>query len=1130
MTATVTTAVSGYKTATVTSTSSDGYVLTLSETSDASDVGRILYAISGAQVGESRNIVSVSGNEYTIDSPFSVHPFRAYNRGNGTPPTAANLQSGDTLAFSIRGSQLAAAVGNELTLNGNRFTQTDTSLSSNLIYLENGVVVNFRNSIININWRWLRLRSGAAVIFGRLFGNPDDPMGDPISSHGCRLEIEDDNYWWDGFTNNGNYQIHGSSIHGPKGVLTTAQSRIFWRWYRGATAKHILFQNLIQGYFGLRVSGENSVLLQNRTTGGFSSADRSTLGIDAISGSTFFGINEGNYYGNTQQAIYHFLTVSGSGVVKNTPADYITGSYIFLNQWSGGTLGSDLYRDYEDNDLDRIRRGIEAGGGVLAKAYGTQTGSANSAGRAYLRFRNNLSLSVIDGATDEAITENAKLTVMGSDGSSVEATTTTGTFTKQLLLKRLIELARTASNDTTTRDYTFESGTGVDRYTYLIQVDGRVPIYKNSDLLKPYTAVESMVDDTERTELDSSIVDAYTTTENTNKAYDYSTRKRFLTPSDSFSMPYLSKSGNNITSRYSIALDEDDSAVQSLASNVFTMTVGTVFTGDITTTTTAATPTVSSMGANINLGGLRIVGVARSNFITNPNLLTTIPTNRTASSTLDDWDGELQVNIASGQTRYIIVRNLTGSKTRRVRVTGGGTLQILGLTQGGIQSSAGIQAVAGTVTYEPLPAIQPKLWDIVGVPATVNIAIYNATGNVHTPDNGTQSGTTYTFSRKLLDTGVQTVARSTDGTIKLRGDIPSGNTDSYDGFHIPGLGTTITKCTIIATSPLHEDTLYDEIINTQDFRTDQPRTPTVTNVDVSSKANDVTYNTDADLVEDSVEISLHTVNDNVGVPRLKIDGHSTAQDSTTGIQEGSPATFEQTSEMFTRVRGHYLWRQAIYNAIVRATASGLLVGRPATRGKYIFEMLKFSNKTYVSVEQGFVQLDGGDSIEVVSGLLMVRNGEFLTPTATDLMLGIDTGEEKSLEDVGRPDSRGNGYGNCTGIVIGTTRQGTAKSRARIVSVNTIADSRTKSLEEISELLSEQTTELSQSSAAGLGLRLSSDNCVSLSSFDLSKWSALSSGTLGTDTSRIQLTHAAITNTATIGLQYTGMGDFTTSTN
>ena len=406
-----------------------------------------------------------------------------------------------------------------------------------------------------------------------------------------------------------------------------------------------------------------------------------------------------------------------------------------------------------------------------------------------------MSLSIIDGATNEAITESAKLTVVGSDGSTVEGTSTTGTFTRQLLLKRLIELARTAANDTTTRDYTFESGTGVDRYTYLIQVDGKVPIYKNSDLLKPYTAIESMVDDTERTELDATIVDAYTITENTAKAYDYGARKRFLTPSDSFSRPYFSKSGSVLSSQYSIRLDASDSGVQTLVSNnTVLMAVGTAFTGDLTTTTTDTTPTINSMGARINLGSLRVVGIVRAEFITDPRILTTRPTleNRNSSSSLDDWDGELQVSVASGQTRYIVIRNLIGSKDRSIRVIGGGTLQVLGTTIGSIQSSAGITAY-GTVTYEPLPVAQPIELVLTGVPSTVNLRAYDYTSD---------SIVKHTSSNSLFSTKDAETISTSRGLI-YRSPIPSGNADTYEGREIAGLGSTINRLLFVGSCPIH---------------------------------------------------------------------------------------------------------------------------------------------------------------------------------------------------------------------------------------------------------------------------------------------------------------------------------------
>lgn len=1158
MASNISTSTTGYKAGRISSVNSTGLQITVTGTATAaSDVGRVIYMTSGAQAGEYRRITARAGNVYTIDLPFSKHMFRALTKADGTDFSGADPDPNDTYSLSINELEFSQACGGDITRSNN--TLLYENVTSGRIVVQNNICVLFEGIILSANWLNIELYPNAAFIFGYPEPNGSYPDGLPTVNDPCTIYIRDNGFWGANVELPGWGDMHFNSTTVSSHIESRTNAPVFWRLNKDASSKTRLYQTNVYGYFGSRISGSESFMYDMQFIGGDTTSSTNHQKFHPID----IGLIQNIHFANTDQCLYVFFP---QGRILNANAITVenVGNIVLLNAdfnyRSASTADRIVY--FDEVDLDNFDEGLGETG-TLAQSLGRQ-GRPGHVQK--IVIRNTLKLNIIDSTTQEAITDAAKLTILSSSEDFTEITTSTGTFDKTRFLKEEINLKNSTISNYEVFDYELgdginntngNTGIGNTHFDLRIQVFGLVPISRTNTLSSPQGIEEVMSVDIELTELDTAIIAAYTELNTTNKLYDFSSRKSYLQPQLDFDDRYCTKSGNTITTPYSVTLAADGADKIQLVSGVIIPVVGNLFTGDLTITppelgtftsdvrtvilqfagstylvmendqgsniinpgvavsgtglpngTTVISYTIATRnlvldipnnalssvlvgailtfesaehlittpGTHMNMSAIRAKGTMSAIFITNP--YTTLDRiadldSRSLHYAVTDYDGELRITVSAGIERHIIFSGLQAGNNRAITIIGTGSLVVYGLTRGTL-TAANFTTLTGNITFEPAPVLPPKTWTIRNVPSSVGIRIFNRTGDRHDPSNGP------TYPNLLLDTSIDTIVRDSDNNIVLRSQLSAGDTETHEGFEIIGLGTSIDKCICIATCPDHSDYGFIENLTEDD---------TFTDFSIVRVSSSVTLTPAPDSIP-AVVLSIHTIDDNVGVGRATISGYSIAVDLA-GRQEGISATLKQTNEMFARCKVNPLWRQIVYNSLARADAEDKVT--LPNRGSFSWQVIKLNNGTDVGIERGYLQLDGGDSTEDISGLYIVDAGNLLLRDSTDNP-AYRSNEHKSISKVSEIDTRGDAYGTCTSRLINAVRNPTVRSSSREVSNASISDNSATTIDTISDSLDAKTIEIIASvdgisvDSSGIGLSLGDNQLLGFNSFITSSWS------------------------------------------
>ena len=712
----------------------------------AAHVDRIIWMSTGDQRGEFRKILSVTnGTTVVLDAPFDRHPFRAFTRSNGTAFPAANPVANDQFIVSVPMSEIADTDA-DITQTGDYFVHDEDAN----MFFQNGVIVFDENITLDHNsFRWFNADQ-SAFIFGYVNGNGTAATSLPYSEGGCTIidrAVRDQlnpgvNRGGGDIHGPGDFHMNGCNFIGLQDPVVQAGRPVgpFWRLYRDNDQIARIFETRFSGWFSCRLRGETSFVIECSKRGGSPDnvTDLQFINPTFEPGTTsFFGLVQDVEVQNTTQGIYWWFAESGAGEVSGVSGSQIEDQMVLFNTVTAGDFPGEANLTIRNSNFTDLEAAI-LDGGFFWRTFGSQNGTNKE-----LRLENSLQnsiqnadLSAVTGITSRYAQEdnlNNQIAVVDE---------TDGTFAAQNLRLDTIELPDAAGTGNIF-DTADARSTQNAPYQYAIHTNGRLPIYRTTQLRAPENNTWISSIDVERTVLDTATVEGYSTLETVDRAYDFQSRQRFLSPYvPAIQTDYFSKSGTTLTTIGDFVFDRDATTPLSVTGTTVTMNVGSgeVFTG-----------TVNAGTNNIALDSVTIDGnMITSGTVSAPNLEATnheTPTlaQMAFTGTLTGA-GTLTVDVANSTTLFLILAD-HDDHAFEINNTGNGTLTIVGATEGyyssdtsgTLRTDRGITIAngSGTVNAEPQPAPvanQPVQFmvDVTAIPTGAQWALWpglTRTGN-----------------------------------------------------------------------------------------------------------------------------------------------------------------------------------------------------------------------------------------------------------------------------------------------------------------------------------------------------------------------------------------------------------------
>lgn len=309
-----------FKTGTVTSISG----LTFNATGiAASDAGRAIVITSGVAIGQMRKIITAGTGTCTVDYAWDVSPFsNEINDLSGLPfsevlPVAADSWTiSTTLADVADGTNINEAIAPVASHEGGVYEQVGT----NLITIAAGAFLYDRNITFLANLTFVDITPTAYVRWG-------DISETGYISNSCNI-IDTSIIWtnrqWTGDATGdaGDFHMYGGTITMTYPGNTTEFSNPLWSFFRSQTAIYRLVGVRAFGEFGMRIQGNDSIILNFYSSGGDDSAYRAVhplpiglfknVRITNSKGAIYWRVSDGNlvnvynvsFEDLTQQLVY----------------------------------------------------------------------------------------------------------------------------------------------------------------------------------------------------------------------------------------------------------------------------------------------------------------------------------------------------------------------------------------------------------------------------------------------------------------------------------------------------------------------------------------------------------------------------------------------------------------------------------------------------------------------------------------------------------------------------------------------------------------------------------------------------------------------------------------------------------
>ena len=677
----------------------DDYTLSLSMAQVAAATGYVTtatnVAVTALVIGRDYEITTVGNTDWT------------------TVGAAASTVGTIFTATAVgNGTGIASELTRDIVQDGNNFTFTNISniAADNLPYrviVADDVCIFDEDVTIRVDTYQFRTARNAAFILGYPNGNGTGANSFPYAEGGCWLNDISNRDWENpGSAGHGDWHLYGTTVtalDSPIGDTTrnNANFRIppFWRLNRDDNQKVRFFETDFSGWHGDRIRGDTSLVIDCTYRGGFIGTGyfANLQSFNPVSGAaSFFGLVQGVSINNTDQGIYWWFQESFSGEISGVTASQVSDQVVFFNRNQSTVSNSTL--TLANSDLDILENALLDGGNFIrAQGQGTNNSFA---------LRNSLDISIVDGE-DALVTETARFAIEDGQGSQPNPTdTTTGTVATQNLILETIAL--TAGTGATAQTFNIlQPGNAANQnapFSYALHLEGFQPIYRTTQLRRPEDNRFLAAPDVERTVLDTTAVDGYTTLETIERAYDFQARQKFLTPYEpNIVQSYFTKSGTTMTSNAANGFRDitfrTSGAPLAATADEFSINIGGggLFTGSINSVGEG-----TNTAGDINLASVRVDGsIATTTNITNLNLQTLFPgvNNRgtaTAAAT-GTVTGSTTINVADGTTRFLVLPIDSGHDLT-INKTGTGTLTILG-------SAPGTYALPGGTNLDPATGI-----------------------------------------------------------------------------------------------------------------------------------------------------------------------------------------------------------------------------------------------------------------------------------------------------------------------------------------------------------------------------------------------------------------------------------------
>ena len=732
--------------------------LTDGDVATGGDIGRYVVVSNGAAARCHREIVAVdtTNNMITVNAPFGMSAFRGLtNSVTGARFTEATPADQDNFVLSY--DILRVASGDETFDNNSSLIGSTADFANNssdmfTLFDDNHVRFNEETNGSRLEWfvfglsafhlrngilEWsqefgvgsnasfrngIQIYGDSTFIFGDInFGDLSDPdvIGYPENScfildrsRTFSLEATAARDQGHQIFYGGNYNVIGDTT--------------FLRGYRGdgvgdANQWFRMIDVDIQGNFGSRITGDNSIVLNGSATG---------YRLDSTAGNNigYFnplrpGLLQGMTFRNSEQVLYNFPDVAGSTNVPSLDVQDIGGTalarVVRANNSDQNSVTSMTLTDWSITDLRNIVDGTD-----------TRLYHVDGATAVNHQFRLdktvNFSTTIIgrDGSVLSGDAAYRIVPTVDSDGITTISGTLTGNSLSQVLRAWDFNARDTIAD--------FNDADAVNRtpWGYVFKVRNQTLQSGSNDLTGPSGAIEiplTLLPDLNITELNTSTVDGYSSVQSTARAYDYADRWKFDNPTlpTLSAVPFL-RNGNILNTAYDITLAATVAVEPiSFASNIFTLHCGSgrSFDGGLNLTTA---------GSTLNLGGLEITDDVSATTFINPRIFSSIPTDRTSGfsfgGTLRGIGGTAATltvdadDVPAGETQYLLLTQTTGHNVTINIADNAGNLVILGPTEGVFANDPGgitlnsADVTAGRLRFEPAPAYSATL-DLARLPA-----------------------------------------------------------------------------------------------------------------------------------------------------------------------------------------------------------------------------------------------------------------------------------------------------------------------------------------------------------------------------------------------------------------------------